>query len=663
MNADPQAGGPEFDAEAEADANLFALLNDHWEALQRNAPTDLGELATTHPDHRDGLPDLRVLSRLHDALQMVREDSSPEFLQPGTVIDHCRIECLLGHGGMGEVYLAEHTVLGNKVAIKVLPVRQLGDVKALRRFLQEMRVQARMRPHANVAAAFHAGEYQGRSYLVMEYVPGVDLAQHVARHGPLACKEASSLIRQVAAGLEYIHGHDIVHRDLKPSNLQLTSDGTVKILDLGLARHRPAEVLEWASLTSDGVVLGTLDYLAPEQAQSAGKADARSDLYSLGCTFYFLLTGKAPFADRIGLDKLSAHAHDTPPRIRQQQRPDVPEGVAAVVEKLLAKKPEDRYASARAVIAALDSAATAMPSRAGEQVPPQANELRRAAGPEPVLRLRVVLLAAAGMGVVVASLVLWRPWASAPPSEAAPAADAAATTLAPLQVQSFRVDLIEDAPEKRVAHELGTDTFTARLGDFAKVEAVLSEPAYFFLLAFNPDGKEELCWPADSRRPPQPLARLTCPPDADSYFQLKDGEGLQAYVLLASRQPLAAYDDWKFQRPVPEWQTFSPKAGLVWRGDGERLKLLTRVGDPRNPVVKLEGVARLEEICKQLRHRHGIEALEVAAFSVLPADGRKRGALPTGSGDLILVSRGGLSDEGPARGAACGGPVPCGHAG
>jgi hypothetical protein len=168
------------------------------------------------------------------------------------------------------------------------------------------------------------------------------------------------------------------------------------------------------------------------------------------------------------------------------------------------------------------------------------------------------------------------------------------------------------------------NAFTARFGDLVQIKAVLSEPAYFFLLAFNTDGNEMLCWPADSRQPPEPVERLTYPLEAGSFFPLKDEIGLQAFVLLASRQPLPAYEDWKAQRPVPACQTFPSKAGLVWRGDGDRLEPVTRVGDARSPPeVKAEGVARLAELCKQLRHSHGSEALEVEAFSVLRANDRK----------------------------------------
>jgi hypothetical protein len=607
-------------AHVEGCADCLALLRE----LDGEADPVLRELRRTAP--------AGALSSLDDAPRAVGEESAPDdastrsrpdrvgaagrqFLEPGTLIDQCRIERLLGYGGMGEVYLAEHTVMGKKVAVKVLPAYRVGDSEAVRRFQQEVRVQAQMNPHPNVVAALHAGDYQGRCYLVLEYAPGTNLHEHVRQHGPLPWERASALVRQTAVGLEYIHSHHIVHRDLKPSNLLLTPDGTVKILDLGLARRRSAEVLlPDGSLTSDGAVLGSLDYLAPEQARAAAQADARSDLYSLGCTFYYLLTGKAPFADRVGLEKIAAHARDLPPSLRQQ-RPDVPEAVEAVVDKLLAKKPEDRFASADHVIQALDPAAAVQPSPASAHVPPQSSSGRLGSGarPEPAApvappavqprRLRVPLLAAAGIGVIVASLGLWRPWARVP-----------------LQVQQLRVSVIKETPKEYHAYELGTRVFAAQFDDRVQLHAAFSEPAYCFLLAFNPDGKEQLCWPADPRQPPVRLKRLDYPDK--HFFVLNDGVGLQAFVLLASRQPLPAYDDWKAQRPVLAWLTLPAKAGLVWRGDGQRLERVLPGGEQRGDVVNLEGEDVLDKLCEQLRHAPGIEALAVEAFAVVPVDGQ-----------------------------------------
>jgi tRNA A-37 threonylcarbamoyl transferase component Bud32 len=649
---------------------------------------DLGDWLRKHPEGQDQLPHLRVAGPLHDPTQAVHEDSAPDdpstqsrpdragsaerqFLEPGTVIDQCRIERLLGYGGMGEVYLAEHTVMGKKVAVKVLPEQRVADAEAVRRFQQEVRVQACMNLHPNVAAALHASEYQGRCYLVMEYVPGINLQEQVRRHGPLAWEQACALVRQIGVGLEYVHRHNIVHRDLKPSNLLLTPDGTVKILDLGLARHRAADVLPAdGSLTPDGAVLGTLDYLAPEQAQSAAQADARSDLYSLGCTFYYLLTGKAPFADRVGLEKITAHARDLPPSSRQQ-RSDVPEAVAAIVVKLLAKKPEDRYASAHDLIEALDTVAREMQSPAGAQARPKGNRVRRAADPaprpvpvraaapaegpqatmppaqHPSQRQKGLFLKAAlgnwGCSIsivfflllaVALPITLWElrlvrtPLAAHVPAEprwfpgpTGPVDQSQIDAVAPLQVRKFRVSVIRETPKEYQSYELGSNLFATQFDDRVQLKAEFSEPVYCFLLAFNPDGKEQLCWPADPRQPPERQDRLDYP--QKDFFALNDGVGLQAFVLLSSRQPLPAYADWKSQRPEPMWRSLPAKAGVVWRGDGAVLEPVTRAGHQRGMVVKLPEVALLAELCAQLRHAPGIEALAVEAFAVLPADGEK----------------------------------------
>jgi hypothetical protein len=234
----------------------------------------------------------------------------------------------------------------------------------------------------------------------------------------------------------------------------------------------------------------------------------------------------------------------------------------------------------------------------------------------------VVLLTAAGAGAILAGLLLWQPWVRAPrPPDPEPAAGE--TRHAPLQVTKLRVFRLEDKPTTLLRWELGADAFAARFKEMVKVEAKFSEPAYAFLLAFNPDGKEQLCWPAEPDRPPQRQERFDYPPEGFSYFHLTDGVGLQAFVLVASRQPLPAYDDWRARRPALEWRTFPAKAGVVWRGDGQSLDPVAPANAQRGVVVKREGVAELAELCRRLQQAPGVEALAVEAFAVLPEDGGK----------------------------------------
>jgi hypothetical protein len=416
MKGDPSPV-PDTLAPAPGESDPAPHLDAYWDALQRGAAAGPEEWSAAQPEGRPSLDMLRLVKELHDAVQTLREDSSLEDpatesyavpiqqtrqapLEPGVVLGRCRIDKCLGKGGMGEVYLAEHQVMGNLVAVKVVAAHLAANEVALSRFRKEVRTLAALRPHPNVAAAFDAGDYEGRPYLVMEYVPGTDLRQYVARHGGLPVAEACVLARQVALGLDYIHRHGIIHRDLKPSNLVLTPEQQVKILDLGLARlAAPTGAGGDASLTPAGAMLGTLDYMAPEQARDPAAADARSDLYSLGCTFYSLLTGRAPFQDYSHLMKLAAHAIDAVPPIAQF-RFDVPRAVVQLVEKLLAKRPEDRYQSAGEFIKALDAAA-------GESLQaPTATAPGRKPGRMPWLQGRWRVGLTAGVVFVVLGVVL-----------------------------------------------------------------------------------------------------------------------------------------------------------------------------------------------------------------------------------------------------------------
>jgi len=282
------------------------------------------------------------------------------FEPPDDLARHPRYRLLklLGAGGMGAVYQAEHGVMRRLVALKVINREYTSNRAAAERFQREIRAAAQLH-HPNIVAAYDAEQAGETHFLVMEYIDGVNLAQLVAEKGLLPVAEACEYVRQAALGLHHAHERGMVHRDVKPHNLIRSADGVVKLLDFGLA-----SVVECGEgqLTGTNAIMGTPDYIAPEQAENTHAADARSDIYSLGCTLYHLLTGRPPFTYPSTLLKLVAHREEAPAPVRAV-RPDVPEELAAVLSRMMAKAPVDRYQTAAEVAAALApfADATALP--------------------------------------------------------------------------------------------------------------------------------------------------------------------------------------------------------------------------------------------------------------------------------------------------------------
>jgi WD40 repeat protein len=389
------------------------------EAVQASTPGPLAVLAQTvaHvPPVAASAPPESVPPQVPDVLP-------PELARH----ERYRVVRLIGQGGMGAVYEAEHRVMQRPVALKVINRAYTATAHAVERFRREVRAAARL-AHPNIVATHDAEDAGETHFLVMEYVEGVSLGRLVKERGPLPVAEACACVGQAALGLQHAHERGMVHRDVKPDNLIRCADGTVKVLDFGLA-VLTAERGE--GLTSTNVVMGTPDYMAPEQAEDPRSADARADVYSLGCTLYHLLTGKVPYPAPTSLLKILAHREQPLPSVAET-RPDMPAVVAAVLERMLAKKPEDRYQTAGAVAAALGpflaerpaavSAALAMqggldcPTEVGSRRPTPGSStlavgsVRESPYPSGPRRrvLRAVLAALLFVGVALAGGVVYR---------------------------------------------------------------------------------------------------------------------------------------------------------------------------------------------------------------------------------------------------------------
>ena len=266
----------------------------------------------------------------------------------GYKVDRYLLLDLIGQGGMGRVYLARDTRLNRPVALKILSPERLSNPRAIARFEREARVGAQLQ-HENLVRIYDFGESKGRYYLVMEYIEGKTIATLISERGPMPPATAVRLVRQVALGLDHAHRKGLIHRDVNPYNILVTHDGTAKLADLGLA----IALAEEDRVTRDGATVGTFDYVAPEQARNSRAADARSDIYSLGCTIYHMITGQVPFPSPSLPEKLLGHQTIEPTPLCRMVR-GVPEELSEIVQRMMKKLPDERYATPLQVALALE---------------------------------------------------------------------------------------------------------------------------------------------------------------------------------------------------------------------------------------------------------------------------------------------------------------------
>jgi serine/threonine protein kinase len=525
----------------------------------------------------------------------------------------------LGTGGMGEVYRARHRRLGKFVALKVMREKRLDSAEAVARFHRETEAVGQL-DHPHLVEAHDAGEQDGVVYLVLKLIDGVDFHRLVKEQGPLPVAEACELVRQAALGLQYLHECGLVHRDLKPSNLMRTPTGVVKVLDLGLARLRSTANTD--DLTSPNAVMGTPDYLAPEQADNPAAVDIRADLYSLGATLFYLLTGKPPFAHRSEmLAKLKAHGVETPADVRSL-RPEVPADVAALVARLLAKRPEQRFATPQELADALAPFTTPTPA---------------SVRPRPG-RSKLLLIAA---GVLLVPLAVWAMLAllnRGPRQDLRPIDSTAGLVVPPLPVEPsapaagqplkvLRLDVDHYARVGNFSKPLGllgkpNKSFATRCDDQLSVTGELSAKAYCYLIAYRPDGTEELCFPEKENEVPPLTDRPRYPvTDPEMRIELNEGPGLCAFVLVARSKPLPPYAEWRKERGESPWTRSDALAGVVWRHDGTTLKAYT----PEDPEARgkgheVRGAGELPRLVEWLRQETEAEAVSAVAFAVRPRE-------------------------------------------
>ncbi len=588
---------------------------------QSSAPADTFAEALRETVDLDELETERECAELVERLYQAANE--PDFFQachvdrqatvvPSTIGPYEFLESI-GSGGMGTVYRARHTRLKREVAIKVLREDRLS-ARQIARFEREIEAIGKV-DHPNIVRATEADERDGTLFLVMELVDGANLNRVAMLNAPMRYQDACELIRQTATGLQHAHEHGLVHRDIKPSNLLLTRNGTIKIADLGLAMLRAEDEVE--PLTALGAVMGTPDYLAPEQWEDTSNVDIRADIYSTGCTLYYLLAGRAPFQDgqhTSAASKMKAHFQEEPTEIKRE----LPAELLVLLKGCLAKSPNDRpdtpgelaralqpftaEANLQRLILDADGETLSMlvetPDQAKLSTMPEMQTPSRS-----ISRCWVFGMLAAGCAITVLS-ALWQLGGGAPDHQSA-------SPIVDLKVIHYQYDAQSDT-QQRVG-QIDDQYETVAVYDEVRVEITSSAPAWLLLIALNTDGTVQSCFPSGAG-PKEQADTVVYPARSDEFFSLADGPGQQGLVVLALSKPFGSWQE--LQRSMPELAWKHVDDAGVWRFDGNTSRQIFPDDErPRGKVVR-HNSAEFHRICTQLMEHPNVLVVRGIAFSV-----------------------------------------------
>jgi serine/threonine protein kinase len=601
---------------------------------------DQSDIACSHDDTVSAPPPPNISATKRTA------PSGTYSLGPGDLLGDYLLEGRLGRGGMGEVYRALHIRLDRRVALKVIAPGQIASEPAVARFYHEMRAVGRL-DHPHLVRATDARRVGPWHVLVMELLDGLDVGRLLRRLGRAPVADACEIARQAAEGLAHAHAHCLVHRDVKPSNLMLSRGGTVKVLDLGLVRFQEAA----PGLTADGTAMGTPDYVSPEQVDDPRGATPRSDLYSLGCTLYHLLAGRPPFHDSDSpFEKMLRHRTAPVPPL-QERRPELPTSLVALLERLMAKEPAARPASAGEVAEGLrpwcvgadlsgllerslaveprngslelaedrvsSTTARPVPEPGGHAAPPATAERPAPPRPNPAPgrarpRNRFAVtsaLAVLAITGVIAGLAVFG-------GREPPRPDLRGSIdLVVYEAAATGDEFVPGDPARQGLRLRDHRALPLGPRDWVRIEAKVSRPSYLYVVWIDTDGRATPLWPwldgAWDRRPSseKPRDRLSIPdPDGGHDIMPLSGgaPGVEALLLLARETRLGPAENEEVQRALSQLRPRQARAGdeaaFVLLKDGERVdEELTRAPIPPKAGSSGDHEVQVSRAMKQLR--------------------------------------------------------------